>query len=90
MKFYCAGGANRGQQFGSVQHFESQRAQALAADFFAGKAVLFDEGDLPTGAGEQDTGHAAAGAAADDDYGGHGYVVNRTADRGRRSRLYKD
>jgi hypothetical protein len=45
---------------------EAEVAETFAADFVAGKGVLFDEGDGPSGAGEEDGGGATGGAGTDD------------------------
>src|SRR5258705_6444780 len=54
--------------------FQAEGADAFTADFVAGEAVLFDQGDAPASAGEGEGGGGAGGACADDgDLEGRGF-----------------
>ena len=54
------------------QGLDAEGAEGFAADFVAGEAGLFDQGDLPAFGGEGVGGRGAGGAGADDgDLEGH-------------------
>ena len=65
-------GAHRAQQAEPVERLDRAAVEVLAADLAARKAGPLDDVDRPAGAGQQQRGDAAGGAAADHQrVGGH-------------------
>jgi len=62
---------DRQRELEPVEHVNANGADALATDFFAGKAVLFDEGNFDAVTREQNSCDASCGAGSDDGDVGH-------------------